>query len=39
MNILTCALRNVWRTRQRSGVIILAMGFAGFIMIFYAALM
>lgn len=39
MNILACALRNVWRTRQRSGVIILAMGFAGFIMIFYAALM
>jgi ABC-type lipoprotein release transport system permease subunit len=39
MNILSCALRNVWRTRQRSGVIILAMGFAGFIMIFYAALM
>lgn len=39
MNILSCALRNVWRTRHRSGVIILAMGFAGFIMIFYAALM
>jgi ABC-type lipoprotein release transport system permease subunit len=39
MNILSWALRNVWRTRQRSGVIILAMGFAGFIMIFYAALM
>ncbi|NTV15686.1 MAG: ABC transporter permease [Desulfobulbaceae bacterium] len=39
MNITLCALRNVWRTRQRSGVIILAMGFAGFIMIFYAALM
>lgn len=39
MNIISCAFRNVWRTRQRSGVIILAMGFAGFIMIFYAALM
>lgn len=39
MNILSWALRNVWRTRHRSGVIILAMGFAGFIMIFYAALM
>ncbi len=39
MNILSCALRNVWRSRQRSGVIILAMGFAGFVMIFYAALM
>ncbi len=39
MNIFTWALRNTWRTRHRSGVIILAMGFAGFIMIFYAALM
>jgi ABC-type lipoprotein release transport system permease subunit len=39
MNILIWALRNTWRTRHRSGVIILAMGFAGFIMIFYAALM
>jgi ABC-type lipoprotein release transport system permease subunit len=39
MNIFVWALRNTWRTRHRSGVIILAMGFAGFIMIFYAALM
>jgi len=39
MNIFVWALRNTWRTRHRSGVIILAMGFAGFIMIFYATLM
>lgn len=39
MNLFVCACRNIWRTRQRSGVIIGAMAFAGFIMIFYAALM
>ncbi|MEN8142744.1 MAG: FtsX-like permease family protein [Thermodesulfobacteriota bacterium] len=39
MKILTWALRNIWRYRHRSGVIISAMAFAGFIMIFYATLM
>lgn len=39
MNLFTCAVRNIWRSRQRSGVIIGAMAFAGFIMIFYATLM
>jgi ABC-type lipoprotein release transport system permease subunit len=39
MNLFTYACRNIWRTRQRSGVIIGAMAFAGFIMIFYATLM
>jgi len=39
MNLFSWALRNTWRTRHRSGVIILATAFAGFIMIFYATLM
>ncbi len=39
MNIVSWAIRNIWRTRHRSGVIISAMAFAGFIMIFYATLM
>jgi ABC-type lipoprotein release transport system permease subunit len=39
MNIFKSAFRNIWRTRHRSGVIISAMAFAGFIMIFYATLM
>lgn len=39
MNLFSCAFRNIWRTRHRSGVIIGAMAFAGFIMIFYATLM
>ncbi len=39
MNLLTYAMRNVVRTRQRTWVVIGAMAFACFIMIFYAALM
>jgi ABC-type lipoprotein release transport system permease subunit len=39
MDLFTYAFRNIRRTRQRSGVIIGAMAFAGFIMIFYATLM
>jgi len=39
MNLFVWACRNIWRTRQRSAIIIGAMAFAGFIMIFYATLM
>jgi ABC-type lipoprotein release transport system permease subunit len=39
MNLLLLAHRNISRTRHRAWVTIGAMGMAGFIMIFYAALM
>lgn len=39
MNIFSYALRNVWRSRQRTVVTVFAMAFTGFIMIFYASVM
>lgn len=39
MTPFTYALRNLWRARQRSAIMIAAMAFAGFIMIFYASLL
>ena len=39
MNLFLYSLRNIWRSRHRSGVVIGAMAFAGFIMIYYAALL
>ncbi len=39
MQVFRMAIRNVWRHRHRSLVTIFAMGFAGGIMILYAALM
>lgn len=39
MNLFPYAARNLLRSRQRSGIMVAAMGFAGSIMIFYAALL
>ena len=39
MNLFAVAFRNLFRSGQRTWIIILAMGFAGFIMIYYASLL
>ena len=39
MNLFAVAFRNLFRSGQRTWIVILAMGFAGFIMIYYASLL